>query len=120
MKTYNYKGFKFYKGKNSYFVGNKEDGQIAPNDNVAPQTVKECKAVINSWLKVPKKETELKRKLEGFSLEEIADAYERFNPEFFNGYYDIPTTRDGWMEQISEDINGNGYSFEDIFCKNQM
>lgn len=55
MKTYNYKGFKFYKGKNSYFVGNKEDGQIAPNDNVAPQTVKECKAVINSWLKAPKR-----------------------------------------------------------------
>jgi hypothetical protein len=57
MKTYNYKGFEFYKGKNSYFVGNKKDGQIAPNDNVAPQTITECKAVINSWLKVPEKRT---------------------------------------------------------------
>lgn len=51
MKTYNYKGFEFYRGKNSYFVGNKQDGQIAPTDNVVPRTVKECKAVINSWLK---------------------------------------------------------------------
>lgn len=58
---------------------------------------------------------ELKAKLGGFTLEEIADAYELFNPEFFNGYYDIPTTRDGWMEQILEDFNNNGYSFEDFF-----
>ena len=53
MKIYNYKGFEFYRGKNSYFIGNQEDGQIAPNDNVVPQTIAECKAVINSWLKVP-------------------------------------------------------------------
>ena len=57
MKTYNYKGFEFYRGKNSYFIGNQEDGQIAPNDNVVPQTIAECKEVINSWLKVPEKET---------------------------------------------------------------
>ena len=55
MKTYYYKGFKFYKGKNSYIIGNKQEGQIAPNDNVAPQSIKECKQVINSWLKAPKK-----------------------------------------------------------------
>ena len=61
------------------------------------------------------KKEELKTKLENFSLGEIADAYELFNPEFFNGCYDIPTTWDGWTEQISEDINENGYSFEDIF-----
>lgn len=52
MKTYRYKGFKFYKGRNFYVIGNKEDGQIT-NDNVAPRTIAECKAVINSWLKVP-------------------------------------------------------------------
>lgn len=57
MKTYNYKGFEFFKGKNSYFIGNKEDGQIAPNDNVAPQTIQECKDIVNSWLKVPDKRT---------------------------------------------------------------
>ena len=52
MKTYWYKGFKFYKKKNSYYIiGNKQDGQIAPNDNVVPRTIKECKQVINSWLK---------------------------------------------------------------------
>ena len=51
MKTYWYKGFKFYRGKNSYIIGNRKEGQIAPNDNVAPQTIKECKQVINSWLK---------------------------------------------------------------------
>jgi hypothetical protein len=62
------------------------------------------------------KKTELKAKLEGFSLGEIADAYELFNPEFFDsGSYDIPTTLDGWVEQILEDINENGYCFEDIF-----
>ncbi len=51
MKIYRYKGFKFYKGKNSYFVVNERDGQIAPNDSVVPRTIKECKDVINSWLK---------------------------------------------------------------------
>ena len=51
MKTYYYKGFKIYKVRNTYFVANEKDGQIAPNDNVAPQTIAECKAVINSWLK---------------------------------------------------------------------
>ena len=51
MKTYYYKGFKIYKVRNTYFVANKEDGQIAPNDNVVPRTIRECKAVINSWLK---------------------------------------------------------------------
>ena len=55
MKIYYYKGFKFYRGKNSYIIGSKEDGQIAPNDNVAPQTIAECKAVVNAWLKAPKK-----------------------------------------------------------------
>ena len=55
MKTYWYKGFKIYKVRNTYFAANKEDGQIAPNDNVAPQSIKECKQVINSWLKAPKK-----------------------------------------------------------------
>lgn len=55
MKTYNYKGFKFYKGRNSYIIGNEKDGQIAPNDNAAPHSIKECKAVINNWLKAPKK-----------------------------------------------------------------
>ena len=55
MKIYRYKGFKIYKVRNTYFVANKEDGQIAPNDNVAPQTIKECKEVINEWLKAPKK-----------------------------------------------------------------
>ena len=60
--------------------------------------------------------TDLKNKLQDFTLEEIAAAYELFNPEFFDSrLYDIPTTRDGWAELISEDINGNGYSFEDIF-----
>ena len=54
MKTYYYKGFKFYKGKNSYFVGNEKDGQIAPSDQECPQTIKECKDVINRWL-APKK-----------------------------------------------------------------
>lgn len=51
MKTYWYKGFKIYKLRNTYFVANKRDGQIAPNDQVAPQTIAECKAVINEWLK---------------------------------------------------------------------
>ena len=60
MKVYVYRGFKFYKGKNPYYgkyyiIGNKEVGQIAPNDNVAPQTIAECKQVINSWLKAPKR-----------------------------------------------------------------
>jgi hypothetical protein len=54
MKTYYYKGFKIYKVKNTYFVANKEDGQIAPNDQECPQTIKECKDVINRWL-APKK-----------------------------------------------------------------
>jgi hypothetical protein len=99
MKTYNYKGFKFYKGKNSYFVGNKEDGQIAPNDNVAPQTVKECKAVINRWLKVPEKRTvkltyqitgELyPRKTFTRTVSNNSDAYNEFEEEalkYFEGY----------------------------------
>ena len=56
MKTYWYKGFKFYKGKNPYYnsyyvIGNKEVGQIAPNDNVVPRSIRECKEVINRWLK---------------------------------------------------------------------
>jgi hypothetical protein len=55
MKTYVYKGFKIYKVRNTYFVANEKDGQIAPNDNVAPHSIKECKAVINEWLKAPKK-----------------------------------------------------------------
>ncbi len=54
-KIYFYKGFKFCKSKNplfnTYFIVSEKDGQIAPNDNVAPQTIAECKAVINSWLK---------------------------------------------------------------------
>ena len=53
-KIYFYKGFKFYKSKNplfnTYFIVSKKDGQIAPNDNVAPQTIRECKEVINSML----------------------------------------------------------------------
>ena len=60
------------------------------------------------------KAQELKSKLEGYSLGEIAQNYEEFNPEFFNGNYEIPATLDGWVEQIIEDINSNGYSFEDI------
>jgi hypothetical protein len=62
------------------------------------------------------KTKELKTKLQDFTLEEIASAYEKFNPEFFDSrLYNIPTTLDGWVEQILEDINGNGYSFEEIF-----
>ena len=53
-KIYFYKGFKFYKGKNplfnTYFIVSKKDGQIAPNDNVAPHSIRECKEVINNWL----------------------------------------------------------------------
>jgi hypothetical protein len=26
----------------------------------------------------------------------------------------------GWVEQIWEDINSNGYSFEDIFCEESV
>jgi len=64
------------------------------------------------------KKEELKKKLKGLTLEEIASNYEEFNPEFFDSrFYDIPTTLDGWVEQILEDINGNGYSFEDIFLE---
>ena len=56
MRTYYYKGFRFYKGKNPYYgkyyvIGNKEVGQIAPTDNVVPRTIRECKQVINRWLK---------------------------------------------------------------------
>lgn len=62
----------------------------------------------------------LKTKLQDFTLGEIADAYELFNPDFFDsGSYDIPTTLDGWVEQILEDINVNGYCFEDIFCEEE-
>jgi arginyl-tRNA synthetase len=64
---------------------------------------------------VPCETKELKLKLEEYTLEEIENAYREFNPEFFNGHYNIPTTIDGWVEQIIEDIDGNGYSFEDIF-----
>jgi hypothetical protein len=66
------------------------------------------------------KKIELKTKLHDFTLEEIAAAYELFNPEFFDSrLYDIPTTMDGWVEQILEDINVNGYCFEDIFCEEE-
>lgn len=58
---------------------------------------------------------ELKSKLGDLTIEEISQAYEKFNPEFFNGNYEIPTTLDGWVEQIIEDIKSNNYSFEDIF-----
>jgi molecular chaperone GrpE (heat shock protein) len=58
---------------------------------------------------------ELKSKLEDFTIEEISSAYEKFNPEFFNGNYEIPTTMEGWVEQILPDITDNGYEFEDIF-----
>lgn len=56
MKVYSYKGFKFYKVTkplygNYYVIGNEKDGQIAPSDQVVPQTIAECKAVINRWLK---------------------------------------------------------------------
>ena len=51
MKIYTYKGFQFYKGRNSYIIGNKKDGQIAPNDMCAPHSIKECKEVINRWIK---------------------------------------------------------------------
>lgn len=56
MKVYSYKGFRFYKGTNPcygnyYVIGNEKDGQIAPSDQVVPQTIAECKAVINRWLK---------------------------------------------------------------------
>ena len=54
-KIYFYKGFKFYKGKNplfnTYFIVSEKDGQIAPSDQMVPRTIKECKAVINDWLK---------------------------------------------------------------------
>lgn len=100
MKTYNYKGFEFYKGKNSYFVGNEEDGQIAPNDNVAPQTVAECKAVINSWLKVPEKRTvKLTYEITGIELypqktfsrtvsnnSNAFNEFEKKAKEYFKGY----------------------------------
>ena len=60
------------------------------------------------------KTQELISKLENYSVEEIAKNYKEFNPEFFNGHYTIPSTIEGWAEQIIEDINENGYSFEDI------
>lgn len=59
-KIYFYKGFKIHKGNNPYygnyyFVGNEKDGQIAPSDNVAPRSLKECKAIINEWLNEKRK-----------------------------------------------------------------
>ncbi len=44
-----YKGFKIYKIKNTYFVANEKDGQIAPNDNCNPTTIKECQEFINNY-----------------------------------------------------------------------
>lgn len=49
MKTY--KGFKIKEGKGSYIIGNEKEGQIAPNDDVQSTTLKECKEVINNYLK---------------------------------------------------------------------
>jgi len=45
-----YKGFKIEKGRESYIIGNAEHGQIT-HDNAQPKTIKECKTVINEFLK---------------------------------------------------------------------
>lgn len=48
MKTY--KGFEIEKGRESYIIGTSEYGQIT-HDNAQPKTIKECKIVINEFLK---------------------------------------------------------------------
>lgn len=48
MKTY--KGFEITKGRENYIIGNNEYGQIT-HDNAIPKTIKECKIVINEFLK---------------------------------------------------------------------
>lgn len=71
--------------------------------------------IINKYFIKMETIQELKSKLQDLSLKEISNAYEKFNPDFFNGNYEIPNTKDGWLEQIIEDINENGYLFKDIF-----
>ena len=39
-----------------------------------------------------------------YTLVEIQEAYKEFNPEFFNGDYQIPSSHQEWGEQIYEDL----------------
>lgn len=41
---------------------------------------------------------------ENYTLAEIKKGYKKFNPEFFNGHYFVPTSYQGWAEQIFEDL----------------